>query len=81
MLGAIPVLVGLAVGDGESGVRRKAVYALSSEVRNYQPGFEELVRALPEGMRPGRKVDAGDMEPIDRIMDQLRTHGSAVTTS
>ena len=70
-MNAIPKLVSLATTDTTQAVRKKAVLALSSAVRNYQPGTNELVKHLPEGYASG-KVDAGDMEAIDAIMDKLR---------
>ena len=62
----------LAIEDANEPVRRKAIYALSSEVRNYQPGLTEAVKALPASARPSRDIDAGDMEIIDEIMNGLR---------
>ena len=35
--------------------------------------MNELVKYLPEGY-PTDKVDAGDMEAVDVIMDKLRSH-------
>lgn len=72
-MNAIPSLVSLSTGDPEKAVRKKAVYALSSAVRNYQPTMNEFVKHLPEGYASG-KVDAGDMDTIDSIMDKLRAH-------
>lgn len=72
VLGAIPKLVYLATSDSNEPVRRKAIYALSSEIRNYQPAFEEAVKSLPEDVRPSEKVDAGDMEAVDQVMERLR---------
>ncbi len=62
----------LALEDPEEGVRRKAIYALSSGVRNYQPGFDAAVEALPHDLRPAAYLDAGDMEAVDGVIDQLR---------
>ncbi|KAL4936858.1 hypothetical protein BDV06DRAFT_216335 [Aspergillus oleicola] len=73
VMNAIPKLVSLATTDSNPAVRKKAVLALSSGVRNYQPGTNELVKHLPEGFASG-KVDAGDMDAIDAIMDKLRAH-------
>jgi hsp70-interacting protein len=72
VVGSIPTLVKLAVKDSNESVRRKAIYALSSEVRNYQPGLDEAVKPLPESARPSGNTDAGDMEAIDKIIDHLR---------
>ena len=78
-MGGIPQLVRLATHDGEhEAVRRKAIYALSSAVRNYQPAMnvaaEELRKKGHEGVD---EVDASDMDAIDEIMNQLKKKASA----
>ena len=72
VVGAIPALVKMAIDERNESVRRKALYALSSEMRNYQPGTDEAVKALPEGMRREGHVDAGDMDDVDAVIEQLR---------
>lgn len=72
VVGVIPKLAKLAVEDTDAAVRRKCIYALSSEVRNYQPGTNEMVEHLPEEIVGSKKVDAGDMDTIDAIMTKLR---------
>ena len=72
VVGAIPKLVHLAIGDLNEAVRRKAIYALSSEVRNYQPALEEATRSLPEDARPRGTIDSGDMEAVDQVIERLR---------
>lgn len=72
-MNTIPTLVTIATSDSNATTRKKAVYALSSAVRNYQPAMNELVKNLPEGY-PRDKTDAGDMDGIDTIMDKLRSH-------
>lgn len=74
--GALARLVEMALDGGEEEkVRRKAVYALSSAIRNYQPAMdvvaEELVKkgALGEGQK---QVDAADMEAVDEVMNPLK---------
>lgn len=71
-LDAIPLLTHLSVEDPSEPVRRKAIYALSSEIRNFQPGLDAALRALPKGMAPEGAIDAGDMEAVDRVVEQLR---------
>ena len=73
VLNAIPTLVKVATSDSNAATRKKSVYALSSAVRNYQPALNELIKSLPENYSKD-KVDAADMEAIDKIMDQLRAH-------
>ncbi|KAL9030075.1 MAG: hypothetical protein Q9196_001766 [Gyalolechia fulgens] len=67
----VPDLVKLALEDPNEQVRRKAVYALSSEIRNYSPALKVLVQTLPEEIRPGGTVDAGDMDAVDRLIHAI----------
>lgn len=74
--GGLTRLVDMVVdGAEDEGVRRKAVYALSSACRNYQPAMdfvaEELVKkgAIGEGEK---QVDAADMEAVDEVMNPLK---------
>ena len=69
---AIPVLTRLSTQDPNEPVRRKAIYALSSEIRNFQPGLDAALNALPKGIAPEGAIDAGDMEAVDRVIEQLR---------
>ncbi|CAI7677785.1 Hsp70 nucleotide exchange factor fes1 [Penicillium manginii] len=73
VLNAIPSLVNVATTDSNPATRKKAVYALSSAVRNYQPAMNELSKSLPEGY-PTDKIDAADMEAVDVVTDKLRAH-------
>ncbi|KAL8943931.1 MAG: hypothetical protein Q9216_000743 [Gyalolechia sp. 2 TL-2023] len=73
---AIPVLTMLALDDPNEQVRKKAIYALSSEIRNYPPALADLVQSLPEKLRPREIVDAGDMDRVDRIIDVIRKASS-----
>lgn len=73
LLNVIPDLVSLATSESDPAARKKALYAISSAVRNYQPAMDELSKSLPEGY-PTDKIDAADMEAIDGIMDKLRSH-------
>lgn len=62
----------MALEDANEQVRRKANYALSSEIRNYPPALRVLVQSLPEELRPNGTVDAGDMEQVDKVMDVIK---------
>lgn len=71
----VPLLLELALHEGNGDVRKKAMFALSSMVRNYQPGLDALMSELPEGTmeaRDGPGFDAGDMETVDKILAILR---------
>lgn len=74
--GAIPTLVDLAINDADKTVRRKAVMALSSEVRNYQPGMDEALKHLPSQFNTSDSVEATDMDAVDRIIQSLRDHAT-----
>lgn len=69
---ALPVLVQLAIEDPNDQVRRKAIYALSSEIRNYPPALQVMVQHLPMELRPGGAVNAGDMDDVDKLMDVIK---------
>jgi hsp70-interacting protein len=58
--------------DEDKATRRKAVYALSSCVRNYQPSMNEAVKLLPKDIVGAEQVSAEDMNAIDGIMEKLR---------
>lgn len=71
--GGIPPLVALAINNYETKeVRRKAIYALSSAVRNYQPATDVFTVELAKRGRQHGKVDAGDMDAVDVIINGLR---------
>lgn len=78
-LGIVPKLAKLATEDADQGVRKKAINALSSQVRNYQPGMDELEKALPDNVWQRTKggQDAGDMESCDVIIQKLRDMSAA----
>jgi hsp70-interacting protein len=71
-LNGIPALCKLAADDSDKMVRRKAVYALSSEVRNYQPGMDEACKCLPKDITGPDHINAENMDVIDAIMAKLR---------
>ncbi|KAH8594810.1 nucleotide exchange factor Fes1-domain-containing protein [Bisporella sp. PMI_857] len=72
-LGGIRTLVTLATREGEDKlVRRKAVYALSSACRNYQPAMDQLTGELAKLGRQQEKVDAADMDACDVLIEGLR---------
>lgn len=75
-MGGLPALVSLALrGDEAEDVRRKAVYALSSATRNYQPAMDVVTAELEKaGQRQEGegKVDATNMDAVDVVMDALK---------
>lgn len=77
-MNGLPPLVELATKGGEEkDVRRKAVYALSSLVRNYQPAMDVFVEELAKrGVRSEEKVDASDMDVVDGIIGEMRDNAA-----
>ncbi|KAK5654838.1 hypothetical protein OQA88_6874 [Cercophora sp. LCS_1] len=73
-MGGLPRLVHLATHEEEhEPVRRKAIYALSSAVRNYQPAMDAAAEELKKkGHVEEAKVDASNMDTIDEIMNGLK---------
>lgn len=75
-MGGLPALVRLATGAAEKEpVRRKAVYALSSACRNYQPAMDVVTTELEKGghRKDGEgKVDATNMDAVDEVMNDLK---------
>ncbi|KAG8412754.1 hsp70 nucleotide exchange factor fes1 [Metarhizium acridum] len=70
----LPTLVAVALGAAEKeDVRRKAVYALSSACRNYQPAMDVCVEELGKrGFGDGARIDAFDMDAVDAVIHALR---------
>lgn len=81
-MGALPKLVAMALEDEDLNVRRKAVYALSSVVRNCQPALNAMEESLPQDMqsKPGEaRPDATDMEMVDELFSKLRERAQKKT--
>lgn len=75
----VPKLVEVALKDEEEQVRRKAVYALSSMVRNHQPGWERMRTCLPVELKEVvGEATAEDMEKVDELMRVFRERVSKV---
>ena len=71
-INAVPKLVKQVLEDEALAARKKAAGALSSEVRNYQPAADELVKCLPEDVWNKGKVDASDMDAVDVLIGVVR---------
>ena len=71
-INAVPKLVKQVLEDEALAARKKAAGALSSEVRNYQPAADELVKCLPEEVWSKGKVDASDMDAVDALIGVVR---------
>ena len=72
-MGGVPKLINLVINNEEKeAVRRKAVYALSSAVRNYQPALDVCTEELAKVGHEHGKVDAEDMDAVDVIMNGLK---------
>jgi hypothetical protein len=76
--GGIPRLAKLAAEDDVQSVRKKAITALSSAVRNFQPGLDELEQSLPDAIWTKKQgLDAADMEAVDEVISALRNHSAS----
>ncbi|KAI9754956.1 MAG: hsp70 nucleotide exchange factor fes1 [Lichina confinis] len=76
----VPLLLDMALSDVDVKVRKKASYALSSIVRNYQPALDAMIAKLPHdimGTSGGGTHDAGDMEAVDHILARIRDKGQS----
>ncbi|KAK3672827.1 hsp70 nucleotide exchange factor fes1 [Recurvomyces mirabilis] len=76
-VGGIPKLAGLATGDENAAVKKKAISALSSAVRNFQPALDELEKCLSDSVWKRKGLEAGDMESVDELIGKLREGVSA----
>nr|GFD60650.1 hypothetical protein [Tanacetum cinerariifolium] len=65
-------LVRIATGNDETKVKKKAVSALSSSVRNFQPALDEAVSHVPADFKPSGQLDANDMDSVDILINKLR---------
>lgn len=71
-LEGVPKVAKMALDDPDAAARRKAVYALSSTVRNFQPAMDEAMKTLPKNITGPDSISATDMDVIDAIMSKLR---------
>lgn len=71
-INAIPKLLKQVLEDESQPARKKAAGALSSEIRNYQPAADELVKLMPEELWIRGNVDAADMDAVDMLVNVLR---------
>lgn len=72
VLGAIPTLVRIATGSDETKVKKKAITALSSAVRNFQPALDDAMTHVPDEHKPAGPLDANDMDSVDLLINKLR---------
>jgi hsp70-interacting protein len=72
IVGAIPILVRLATEDTDQKVRKKAITALSSAVRNFQAGLDASLEHMPIEFKPEQALDANDMDSVDILINKLR---------
>ncbi|KAF2826148.1 Hsp70 nucleotide exchange factor fes1 [Ophiobolus disseminans] len=72
ILKAYPPLMRLATEDTDRQVRKSAITALSSAVRNFQPGLDAAVSLAPAEFKPQEPLDAHDMESVDILINKLR---------
>jgi hsp70-interacting protein len=80
-LGTIPTLTNLAINDSDQGVRKKAILALSSGVRNNQPALDQMLKDLPETFKTSTTNDANDMDAMNSLMQKLRDASSTTQST
>lgn len=73
-MGAIPTLVRMSTEDPAMLVRKAAITALSSEVRNFQSALDLAVSHVRADFKPAEKLDAADMESVDILINKLRAN-------
>ncbi|KAK6361969.1 hypothetical protein TWF730_005674 [Orbilia blumenaviensis] len=74
-------LVHLALNDSAPDVRSKAVYAISSFVRNHQPALDQCISKLPDSLKEEysqKNLNATDMDAIDEFRNRLKAEGVKV---
>lgn len=72
-IGGVTPLIEMALKEEEAeDVRRKAIYALSSAVRNYQPSMDHCTDELNKRGFTAAKTDAADMGAVDVVIHGLR---------
>jgi hsp70-interacting protein len=62
----------MATTDTDKKVRKKAIFALSSSVRNFQPGLDAAILHMPDDFKPSDTLDANDMDSVDSLINKLR---------
>ncbi|KAK6534639.1 hypothetical protein TWF281_005945 [Arthrobotrys megalospora] len=74
-------LVHLALNDSAPDVRSKALYAISSFVRNHQLAMDQCISKLPELLKEEylqKGLDATDMDAVDEFRSRLKAEGNKV---
>lgn len=74
---AMPTLVHIAKTDSSQNTRKKAVYAISSAVRNHQPAMNQLSSALPEDYPTN--ADASGIKAPDTETSDIKTVATETT--
>ncbi|CCX07673.1 armadillo-type protein [Pyronema domesticum] len=75
--GGIEAITEMMLKDEDAAVRKKACYAFSSAVRNFQEGLDKGMALLPEEYQI-KGLSAEDMPGVDRLMEQLRGRAAKV---
>lgn len=60
------------LNDPVEKVRSKAVYAISSSIRNYEPAFKNTLELLPKELLGEEELHHEEMEGIDRLIQRMR---------
>ncbi|EWC48260.1 hypothetical protein DRE_02364 [Drechslerella stenobrocha 248] len=76
---AVGQLLDIALNDSAQDVRNKALYAISSYIRNHQGALDQCIDKLPEELRQEysqKGLQATDMAAIDEFRSRLKAEGS-----
>ncbi|KAK6349764.1 hypothetical protein TWF696_006040 [Orbilia brochopaga] len=71
-------LLHLALNDPAQDVRNKAIYAISSYVRNHQNALDQCIDKLPAGLREEyseKNLQATDMDAVNEFRNRLKAEG------
>ncbi|KAI5806639.1 nucleotide exchange factor Fes1-domain-containing protein [Peziza echinospora] len=71
-VGGTAKTVNTFLNDPVEKVRSKAVYAISSAIRNYEPALTEALSLLPDHIKGAETYDCEDMEALDKLVQTMR---------
>lgn len=77
-VGGTGKIVDMFLNDPVEKVRSKAVYAISSTIRNYQPAMDTALDKLPSRIKGTDTYHHEDMEGLDRLVSVMREDAKRV---
>lgn len=79
-VGGTGKIIELFLNDPVEKVRSKAVYAISSTIRNFKPALDTALERLPEHIKGTETYHHEDMEGLDRLVSVMRTEAKKPRT-